>query len=104
MALDPSSLKTLAIELAAAMPPLFDAPPALPVIDQSPRARAIRRISAIAAHRGWQLEITRTLDKHRASYVSELTDDAIDSLCTRMEKFEDCVQCGCDLQDAPPAS
>lgn len=101
--LEGDALKVLAIELAAAMPP---APPndyGLPVLDTSPRARAIRRIAEIANGRGWQLEVTRTLDRHAASYMDDLPEDAVIALRDRMEYFEDCVQTACDPDDAPPA-
>ncbi len=106
MALDPSALKALAIELATAMPPpAFEDQAALglPVLNVSRRARAIRRIAEIANSRGWQLEITRTLDRHEAAYVDDLPEDAVLALRDRMEYFEDCVQTACDPDDAPPA-
>lgn len=104
MALEPAALKALAIELSAAMPPApSEAFVSLPVLDPSPRARAMRRISEIANARGWHIEVTRTLDKHRAAYVSDLHDAEIFALRDRMERFEDCVQFGCDPADAPPA-
>ena len=91
--LDPVSLKSLAIELAAALPP---APPpevpGFPTIQQTPRARAIRRIAEIAGIRGWELAITRALDEHAATHVSELPDSAVFALRDRMEYFEDCAQ------------
>lgn len=108
--MDQVQLKTLAIEIAAILPPCppdptdSPLPPgALPIVIQSPRARAIRRIAEIANARGWQLEITRVLDRHKASYIDDLADDAVMALLNRMEYFEDCVQCACDPDDAPPA-
>jgi hypothetical protein len=78
-------------------------PNILPAVLQSPRARAVRRIAEIANNRGWQIEVTRTLDAGRANYVDDLSDDAVFRLRDRMEYFEDCVQHGCDIEDAPPA-
>src|SRR5690242_13649977 len=75
----------------------------LPVVDSSPRGKAIRRISEIANLRGWQLEVTRAMDTHNASYVSDLSDRAVFALRDRMEYLEDCVQYACDPADAPPA-
>jgi len=75
----------------------------LPMLIQSPRARAVRRISEIANSRGWQIEVARVLDRYHASYVDDLTDDAVIALRDRMEYFEECVQCACDPDDAPPA-
>lgn len=87
----------------AAMPIKDDAAESLPVVAQSPRARAIRRIAEIANSRSWQIEVTRSLDKHAASYVDDLPDTAVFALRDRMEYFEDCVQCACDPDDSPPA-
>lgn len=75
----------------------------LPGAHQSRRSRAIRRISEIVNGRGWQIEVLRALDRHGASYVSDLPDEAVDTLCARLEYFEDCVQTCCDPDDAPPA-
>jgi|SRR6185369_14230358 len=80
-------------------------PPAkpFPEIEQTERARALRRISEIIHSRQWHSEIVRTLDRHKASYVDDLPDDAIFTLRDRMEYYEECVQCACDPDDAPPA-
>lgn len=102
--LDPDVLKSLAIELAAALPP---APPpevpGFPQIEQTPRARAIRRIAEIAGMRGWQIAITRALDECAAAHVSDLPDSAVFALRDRMEYFEDCAQTCCDPDDCLPA-
>jgi len=74
-----------------------------PAVLQSPKARAIRRIAEIANSRGWQIEVTRALDKHAASYVDDLPESAVLALRDRMEYFEECVQCACDPDDCPPA-
>jgi hypothetical protein len=79
-------------------------PPAQPAaLEQTPRARAIRRIEEIAESRGWQREVTRTLDRHEAAYLCDLEDEVVLALRDRMEYFEDCVQTCCDPDDAPPA-
>ena len=78
-------------------------PDLLPTLLQSPRARAMRRIAEISTKRGWQIEVTRALDDNRATYVDDLPDAAIFKLRDRMDYFEDCVQHGCDADDAPPA-
>lgn len=106
MPLDPIVLKTLAIEMAAAMPPpppRSGSDPLFQQIDRSPRAKALRRIAEIAGSRGWQSEIAKTIDLHDASDIAELDDSAIISLRERMEYYEDCVQFCCDPEDAPPA-
>lgn len=76
----------------------------LPVLDQSPRARAIRRIAEIAGSRGWHMAVTHVLDHYRAAYVSDLSDGALWALRDQMEAFEDCVQHGHSTLDAPPAT
>lgn len=107
MALDPIELKAFAIELAAAIPP---PPPSqaandswFAAIEQTPRARALRRIQEIATGRGWQIEVTRALDRNEVNHIDDLDDHAVFALRDRMEYFEDCVQCACDPDDAPPA-
>ena len=74
-----------------------------PAVLQTARARHIRRIAEIAHGRGWQIEVTRALDAHAASYVDDLPDKAVSALRERMEYLEECVQCACDPDDAPPA-
>lgn len=74
-----------------------------PQLLQSDRARATRRIAEIASSRGWQIEVMRALDRHQASYVDDLPEAAVFALRDRMEYFEECVQCACDPDDAPPA-
>ena len=76
----------------------------LPEVEQSARARAIRRIKEIVNARGWGIAVTRTLDKHQASYVSDLPDDAVFSLHEYIEQMEDVAQCGHEYPDAPPAT
>lgn len=92
----------IAEEISAA-PPREEAAATLPVVLQTPRARAIRRISEIVLSRQWHLEVVRTLDNYKVSYVDDLPDDGVFKLRDRMEYFEDCVQCACDPDDAPPA-
>lgn len=105
--LDQAGLKALALELSAAMPP---APTTdsrddmqLPVLRQTPRARAIRRIAAIANSRGWQIAITRALDRHGVSCVDDLENAAVFALRDDMERYEDCAQTCCDPDDGFPA-
>lgn len=74
---------------------------ALPVIDTSPRACALRRISEIVNARGWQIEVTRTLDRHAVSHVGDLPEDAVMALRERVERYEDCVEQGFELHEAP---
>ncbi len=74
---------------------------ALPLLDPSPRARDIRRISEIVNARAWQIEVTRALDQYGASYVSDLSDEAIAALRERLESYEDCAQVGFELHESP---
>ncbi|MCQ4165114.1 hypothetical protein [Tahibacter harae] len=102
--LDQVALKSLAIELASAMPPA----PAreeqdFPRLDQSPRARALRRISEIVKTRGWEAAVTRALDQHGATCVADLSDEAVYQLRDRVERYEDCAETCCDPDDALPA-
>lgn len=84
-------------------PPTEGSANGIPIVVQSPRARALRRAVDIANSRGWQCEITRTLDRHQVSLIDDLSDVAVFALRDRMEYFEDCVQNACDPDDAPPA-
>lgn len=104
MALDPVALKSLAIELAAAMPPLpmrqyQDQP-----LDISHRARTMRSILRIADAYGWHSAITHFLESRNAVYLSDLTDPQLDDLSGRMEGYVDAANTGCSLADCLPAS
>lgn len=103
MALDPIALKTLAIELAAALPP---APPDINLVaplDPSPRARMTRAIMRIADSRGWHSAITHFLDMKGVSHMSDLTQPQLDDLLERMNGYVDAAETGCSLADCPPA-
>jgi len=103
VALDPISLKTLAIELAAALPPVPpDAHMGAP-LDTSPRARRIRAIQRIADTYGWHSAITHFLDLKCACYLSDLTDPQLDDLHQRMHGYIDAAEMGCSLADCLPA-
>lgn len=79
----------------------FTAPPPL---EASPRARAIREITRIAAWYGWSSEIQRELDDQGVGFVSSLDDDALSLLRSRMKQLEECAQHGIGPPDAPPAT
>ncbi|MDH0977775.1 hypothetical protein N5C16_00650 [Stenotrophomonas sp. GD03908] len=103
MALDPIALKTLAIELAAALPP---APPDIQMgarLDMSPRAKKIRSIQRIADAHCWHSAITHFLDLKDAEYMSDLTDPQLDDLFDRMTGYVDAASMGCSLADSLPA-
>ena len=105
MALDPVTLKSLALELAAAMPPSpLDSDPTGPVLDQSPRARRMRAITRIADRHSWHCAITHFLDTRGASYMSDLTDPQLEDLLDRMEGYVDAAETGSSLSDCLPAT
>jgi hypothetical protein len=74
-----------------------------PVLEQTPRARAIREISRIATYHGWGLEVARWLDRHHAASVPDLGDEQLFALVDRLLGFEECVYAGLGAPDAPPA-
>ncbi len=103
MALDQIALKTLAIELAAALPPAHpDASIGSP-LDMSPRAKKMRHIQRIADAHGWHSAITHFLDMKDACYVSDLSDPQLEDLLGRMRGYVDAAEMGCSLADALPA-
>lgn len=106
MALDPVALKTLAIELAAAMPP-DPSPPAeitfLPV-DVSPRAIKTRGILRIANRHGWHSAIVHFLETKNVAYLSDLSEPQLDDLLERMDGYVDAAEMGCSLPDCFPAT
>lgn len=74
------------------------------VLDQSPRARAIRTLTRIAERYAWgRPAIVEWLDTVRARSLSELTSDQLSELLERMNEFCEAADTACDLADAPPA-
>ena len=73
------------------------------VVDQSPRARAMRDVNRIARWYGWHGEITRALDAAEASSMLELSAEQLLALQARMRHLEECVQNGGYAPDAPHA-
>lgn len=74
-----------------------------PMLEQTPRARAIREISRIASYHGWGLEVARYLDRVHAASVPDLNDDQLYDLVDRLLRFEECLHAGFGPLDAPPA-
>lgn len=103
MALDPIALKTLAIELASALPPAPPEPSMGSPLDTSPRAKTIRSIQRIADRYGWHSAIVHYLDMKDAEYVSDLTNSQLDELLERMKGYVDAAEMGCSLVDSLPA-
>lgn len=104
MALDPMVLKSLAIELAAAMPPPMPADIDFAPIDVSPRAVKMSNIIRIATSYGWPDAIPHYLRSRGVSHLSDLTDPQLDDLMDRMDGYVDAAMTGCSLADCLPAS
>lgn len=103
MSLDPVTLKTLAIELAAALPPAGPDTTTAAPLDTSPRAKKMRSIQRIADTYRWQAAIVHFLDMKDAQYLSDLTDPQLDDLLERMVGYVDAAEMGCSLVDSLPA-
>lgn len=104
MALDPVALKSLAIELAAALPP----PPSpadidFHPVDVSPRAKRMRAIMRIADAYGWHSAIVHYLETKGVSYLSDLTNTQLEDLLDRMDGYVDAAETGCSLDGCLPA-
>ena len=105
MPLDKVALKSLALELAAAMPPPRRSEDAvLPQVDVSPRAKATRAILRIADLYGWHGAVIDFLQDRSASYLSDLTDDQLRELLGVMESFVDIADTGSCRPDCLAAS
>ncbi|RLK56263.1 hypothetical protein BCL79_0647 [Stenotrophomonas rhizophila] len=103
MALDSITLKTLAIELAAALPPVApDVSQGAP-LDISSRAKKTRSIQRIADAYNWHSAIVHFLDMKDASYISDLSEPQLDDLLERMTGYVDAAEMGCSLADSLPA-
>lgn len=105
MALDTVSLKTLALELAAAMPPspAPSAAPVAPAVDVSPRGIKTRAIVRIAEAYRWPDAIPHFLATKGVSYMEDLTDPQLEDLMQRMEGYVDAAETGSSLADCLPA-
>lgn len=70
------------------------------VVEQTPRARALRRIATIVDAKGWTRGVTRALDRHGVSRLEDLSDEALEHLQEQMEAFVLSSQTGCEDPDA----
>ncbi len=108
MPLDPIALKTLALELSAALPPPRPAPTPSDVsfipIDTSPRAVMTRGILRIANRFHWNDAVVHFLETKGVSYLSDLSEPQLEDLLQRMEGYVDAAETGCSLVDCLPAS
>jgi hypothetical protein len=103
VALDPIALKTLAIELAAAMPPATAAEIDYPAVDVSPRALKMTRAIRIAQQYNWPDAIPHFLQSRGVAFLSDLSDAQLDDLVDRMDGYVDAAMTGCSLADCLPA-
>jgi len=104
VALDPVTLKTLALEFAASLPPVPPADMQLTPVDVSWRARTMRSIQRIADQHRWQDAVTMFLETKGVPYLSDLTDPQLDDLMDRMHGYVDAAETGSSLPDCLPAS
>ena len=104
MPLDPIALKSLAIELAAALPPAMPADSSERPLDQSPRAKNLRSVQRIADTYGWHSAIVHFLDMKGATYMSDLTNPQLEDLLDRMHGYVDAAEIGASLPDCLPAN
>ena len=104
MALDPMTLKTLAIELAAAMPPPAPSDVEFPPVDVSPRALKMHRAISIARRYEWPDAIPHFLRLKRVSHLEDLNDVQLDDLNDRLDGYVDAAETGCSLADCLPAN
>ena len=103
MSLDPVSLKALAMELAASMPPCPPSP-GEGATDVSPRGIKIARIERLARRYEWPDAIPHFLQTKCVPYITDLTDPQLEDLLQRMEGYVDAAEMGCSLADCLPAT
>ena len=104
MPLDNVALKSLALELAAAMPPSSAGLVDYPTVDVSPRGLKMAEILRIADQYNWHKAIQHFLRTKGVQHPSDLSDPQLEDLMQRMEGYVDAVETGCSLPDCPPAS
>lgn len=103
MALDSAALKTLALELAAAMPPTPICDIDYPAVDVSPRAIKMTKIIRTAQAYNWPDAIPHFLRSRGVSHILDLSDTQLDDLEGRMDGYVDAANTGCSLADCLPA-
>ena len=104
MALDQIALKTLALELAAAMPPTPLSDIDYPSVDISQRAIKMTKVIRIAHNYNWPDAIPHFLRSRGVSHILDLSDTQLDDLEDRMDGYVDAAMTGCSLVDCLPAS
>lgn len=64
-------------------------------IDQSPRARKMRRILRMAETNQWPQIIEDALDEAQVTCLAQMSDEDLETLLQRLNEFEDCmILCG----------
>lgn len=82
----------------------FEYNTALPTLDTSRRAKALRGVARVMARYAWAgPEVTRVLDAHDVARADELGDDQVLALADRLQHLAECAQEGFDAPDAPVA-
>jgi hypothetical protein len=104
MSIDDVSLKTLALELAATLPPTPPEAVNSRPIDVSERAIKMRAILRIADAHRWHDAITHFLETRGCEYLSDLTTTQLEDLLDRMHGYVDAAETGSSLADCLPAS
>jgi hypothetical protein len=104
MTLDAVALKSLALELAAAMPPTPDIAIDYPAVDVSPKGMKVTEIIRIADRYSWHSAITHFLQTKGVPYLGDLSPTQVDDLHQRMLGYVDAAETGCSLEDCLPAT
>lgn len=75
-----------------------------PFLEQTPRARLIRQITRIANRWGWWSAVVEPfLDDSQAPSLADLTQEALETLLERLNRYVDAAHTACDFADCPPA-
>ena len=104
MALNQIALKTLALELAAAMPPTPPSDIDYPSVDVSSRAIKMTKVIRIAHKYNWPDAIPHFLRSRGVPHLFDLNDTQLDDLENRMDGYVDAAMTGSSLADCLPAA
>lgn len=70
-------------------------------LEQSPRARSLRRILRIVEFNRWPQVLEAALDEAEVGSLSSLNDEQVERLLSTLTQFEDCASLCADTQFAP---
>jgi hypothetical protein len=70
-------------------------------LEQSPRARSLRRILRIVEFNHWPQVLEAALDEAEVGSLASLDDEQVERLLTRLTQLEDCAILCADTQFAP---